>query len=254
MALSMYGGGPSSAKKRKRSGSFRGPMGPRMRDGSFYTKVAISAADSENHYFDTERVTGAVPFSLSTWAASNLDPNTSAMLCLFAPTIGDDISSRTGRKIFVKSIRIRGAVTYAAQATQTLCDEGLYVRIVCFKDKQTNTGQATGDLVLSQGAASDAVFFAMSLANLGRFEILKEKIILVSEAPLVAGLTTAYVQPGGIRPFKMSIKLNDVVHYNATNGGTVADVVDNSYHIIALCNNQSLAPAISYKARTVFVG
>jgi len=205
---------------------------------------------AENHYFDTDRTTIAIPVSTSTWSGAAMDP-AGGLLNLCSPTVGDDITQRTARKIFIKKIRIIGTVTTAAQSGAAACDEGVYVRIVVFKDKQTNAAQATGDLVLNSGGANNAVLMYMSPINLGRFDILAEKKILL-QAPTLAGLTGAFVQPGQVRPFKFNLKINDYTHFNSTNGGTVADIVDNSYHIIALADNASLAPSIQYKSRAVF--
>jgi len=206
---------------------------------------------ADNHYFDTERTSTAIPQSASTWNGSEMDPNTSAMLCLFAPVIGDDISNRMGRKVFVKKIRISGVINVAEQSAQTAQDAALNVRLVCYQDMQTNATQATGDLVLSQGAASNAIHMGMNVASLGRFKILKDKRIVVAPADY-SGLTTAFVAAGRAVNFKMNIKVNQWVNYNATNGGTVADVVDNSFHVLALSNVTTLAGTITYKVRTVF--
>lgn len=207
---------------------------------------------SDNHYFDTERTVTTIPQSASTWSGAAMDPNTSAMLCLFAPTIGDDISNRTGRKVFVKKIYIKGVIQVNAQTAQTAQDEAANVRVICFQDKQTNAAQATGDLVILQGAGSDAISMGASAVNFGRFRILKDKRFTF-DAPVYSGLTTAFVAPGMIQNFKWSIKVNQWVNFNATNGGTVADIVDNSFHVIALGNVSSLSPSISYKVRTVFL-
>jgi len=206
---------------------------------------------ADNHYFDTERTTTAIAQSASTWNGSEMDPNTSAMLCLFAPVIGDDISNRTGRKVFVKKIRISGLILVSAQSAQTTQDDPANIRLVCYQDMQTNFAQATGDLVLAQGAASNAIHYGMSVANFGRFKILKEKRIVITP-PDYSGLTTAFVAGGRLVNFKMNIKVNQWVNFNGTNGGTVADIVDNSFHFLALSSVSTLNPTVTYKVRTVF--
>lgn len=254
----------SSSKKRKRSGSFSkgSRSGPLMRNGSFYSqpkskKMYVSRTPggnlvADNHYFDTERSLTSVSALDTGWSAAALDPDTTAMLCLFAPVIGDDISNRSGRKTFIKKIRITGRITCAAQTAQAAGDAPFVIRMVVFEDAQTNATQATGDLVLAQGNATNAIAMGMSTVNFGRFRILKEKTMTFKSEPL-AGLTGAFVNSGVNRPFKFSIKVNKYVNFNAQNGGTVADIVDNSYHFIALCTNNAMAPQLQYKVRTVFL-
>lgn len=206
---------------------------------------------AENHYFDTERTSTSIAQSPSTWLGSEMDPNTTAMLCLGAPVIGDDISNRTGRKIFVKKIRISGVITVPFATAQTNQREALNIRLVCYQDQQTNFTQATGDLVLAQGASSNAIHYGMSVANFGRFKILKDKRFVINP-PDYSGLTTAYVAAGRVVNFKMNIKVNQWVNFNATNGGTVADIVDNSFHFLALSNVTTMVGSIAYKSRMVF--
>jgi len=87
-------------------------------------------------------------------------------------------------------------------------------------------------------------------ANFGRFRILKDKHTTI-KVPDYSGLTTAFVAQGNMTLFKLSVKVNRWVNYNATNGGTVADVIDNSYHMIVNFTGTN-APLMSYKVRTVF--
>lgn len=206
---------------------------------------------AENHYFDTERTSTSIYQSPSTWNGSEMDPNTTAMLCLGAPVIGDDISNRTGRKIFVKKIRISGVLTVPFASAETNQKEAANIRIVCYQDQQTNFTQATGNLVLAQGASSNAIHYGMSVANFGRFKILKDKRFVI-QPPDYSGLAGAYVAAGRQVNFKMNIKVNQWVNFNATNGGTVADIVDNSFHILALSNVTTMAVNIAYKSRMVF--
>lgn len=207
---------------------------------------------ADNHYFDSERTVTNIAANATDWTFSEYDPNTTAMLCLFAPVIGDDITNRTGRRIFVKKIRISGFINIPAESAQTLGSEACNIRLILYQDKQTNGAQAQGEDVISSGAANGATQMFQNLANLGRFRVWKEKRWNIGGLTL-SGLSTAYVANGQVRSFKMSIRPNCYVNYNATNGGTVADVVDNSFHIIAITNSATgMTPSIQYKVRTVF--
>lgn len=203
---------------------------------------------AENHYYDNAKTATAISQAAS-WAGSELDPGATGSL--FNPTQGDDISSRTGRKCFVKKIRIIGEIDIPAQSAKTTQSAGAIIRIVVHQDMQTNATQATGDLVLSQSGAANPDQYAMNTASLGRFRILKDKKFAVTPSDF-SGLTTAFVAAGKKIPFKFSIKVNQYVTYNATNNPDVSAIVDNSFHLIALSTVNTMAPTISYHVRTVF--
>ena len=54
--------------------------------------------------------------------------------------------------------------------------------------------------------------------------------------------------------FKYSIyfKKPISVRFNATNGGTVADIVDNSFHVLATCTSTALGPNLYYNCRVCY--
>lgn len=175
------------------------------------------------------------------------------MLTLFAPIQGDDIANRTGRKVFVKKIRISGIIQVAQQATQSICDNAVNIRMIVFQDMQTNGAQASPNLVLLSGAASDAQHMFQNTAGFGRFKMMKDKSIIMQNPSVLGPTTGALVAQNGLsRNFKMSFSPNCYVNFNATNGGTVADIIDNSWHLAANADSAGLAATITYKVRTVF--
>jgi len=206
---------------------------------------------AESHYFDTERTVTAIAANTATWTNTEYDPNTTAMLCLFAPVQGDDISQRNGRKIFVKKIKINGQITCNAQNAVNTLDAGSNIRIIVFMDKQTNAAQAQGEDVIGSGAGSDAIHQFQNPANFGRFKVFKDKFFIMQN-PVATGPNPAIEQAGLVKNFKFTLKPRVWVNYNAGVTGTISDVVDNSFHLLANCTNAQLAPNITYKVRTVF--
>lgn len=208
---------------------------------------------AENHYFDSELQGKVVPVQTTSWTATSCNPT--GPNTLVAPTQGDDINQRNARRIFVKKIRITGTIKVAAQANQSAGDPGCIVRMILYQDKQTNGSQAGVDnLVISSGAALNATLMHQSTNTFGRFRVWKDKTWVI-ENPACAALTSAgttLVQQGLVKYFKWSIKPNCYMNFNITNGGTVADIVDNSFNIIANADNGSLGPTLDYKCRAVF--
>lgn len=248
------GGGPSQlavyvkprAYKRRRAnagGPSRAP--PRQ----WINRTPGGQITADNHYFDSDRTSTALLSNAASWTASEYDPVT--LNCLFCPIQGDDIIHRTGRKIFVKKIRIDGMIAMPPKSAQVAADENDIIRIVVYQDKQTNATQSQGEDLLSSGAGSSATFMSQNLANLGRFKVWYDKYLLM-ESPPIAGISGSVVQGAQLRRFKITIKPMCWVNYNSTNGGTIADVIDNSFHLIANKSDNQILANISYKCRTVF--
>lgn len=219
----------------------------------FVSQARITRAIvSERKYFDSEVSAVALVTNATGWAGCEFDPTT--LNTLFAPVTGDDFNNRDGRKVQVLSIKIRGHIQIQAQADQTAADNGAYIRMLLVQDKQTNSAQLNAEDVIQSGAGSVAINMFQNPAFFGRFRVLKDKIIRADNSNMTYDGTNIE-QSGLVRPFKMQVKFTKpvIVHYNATNGGTVADCVDNSFHIIANSTSIQLAPTINYKCRTTFV-
>jgi len=207
-------------------------------------------AITERKYYDSQYSAVVVATSTS-FASAEADPTTLNTLCV--PVTGDDYNNRTGRKIQVLSIKVNGSISMAAQADQTAADSGAAIRLLLVQDQQTNGAQLNSEDVLSSGDASSATNFFQNPAFFGRFRVLKDKRISVQN-PTLTYDGTNIEQSGMIKLWKMTIKFKKpvVVHFNATNGGTIADLVDNGLHFIAGCSNVSFTPTLSYYSRVSY--
>lgn len=107
------------------------------------------------------------------------------------------------------------------------------------------------------GAATTALTVStfQSLSNLGRFRVLKDKMIKLG-MPYAGtdGASTNSIIPGQNIPFKLNFKFKNPVfmRFNATNGGSVADIIDNSFHLIGSLSNTPWTASISYQCRTSY--
>lgn len=238
--------------KRQRAAPKSLPAKRRKTTGQFKSQARLTrSVITERKYFDAEVNNTTIATSASTWAGAEIDP---AALCLFAPITGDDISNRTGRKVQVLSIKVRGFFDVSNQTNATDADKAYVGRIILVQDKQTNAAQLNAEDVITSGAANVAVMMYQNPAFFGRFKILKE-FYWEMQSPTLTYDGTNIEQSGLIKHFSLNHKFIKpmVVHYNGTNGGTVADVVDNSFHIIALTNNANLLTTVNYKVRTTFI-
>lgn len=255
----------SETKKRMRAG--KGGKTPSLTRKGF-ASVARSrgaAVTGEMKYMDSELQAGIIPAVTTTWVAgTSLDPSSTLNLgsaavanplCLCAPTVGSGLNQRVGRSILVRKIKVSGQVSIANQATQVAADAGTKVRILLVQDMQTNASQMTGaQLMRDAGAAASTINSYQNPDNFGRFRVLKDKVVNIGDlnmAQIGTDVAPNLVQSGLVRHFKMAInfRIPVKVQFNATNGGTVADIVDNSFHIVCGCNNTALNPVLSYYCR-----
>lgn len=237
---------------RKNLSSYRNRKRPARRG---YTTVARTRgvyAAGEMKYFDTEKGLTSVA-SQANWTGTEQDPTT--FNTLFVPVKGSGINERIGRKVNVMKIRIKGTVVVAPQADQTSGDGRSVIRLALVEDTQTNGTQMQGEDVMdgNTSTTATAVNAFQSLDNLGRFRVLKDKTI-VMQNPNFGYDGTNLEQQGLARTFKMNIILKKpiTVSFNEVNGGTIADIVDNSWHMIANCDNASLVPQLTYVARVYY--
>lgn len=209
--------------------------------------------DIESKYFDSFVSVTAVPESTD-WTATEVDP---AANSLFTPVEGSDIDTRVGRKVTVYKMSIRGVIVPAALTDQADILEVPAVRLILFQDMQTNGAQAQGEQVMAApGAATAVLTFStfQNTANFGRFRVLRDKFFpmgIVTAGTDGANTTSQCLQS---IPFHFTVRFRGgmPVRFNGTNGGTVADIVDNSFHLLAQKSGTPFAHTISYQCRTYY--
>lgn len=220
---------------------------------TFVPRTSGALAVSETKIFDTFYNT-AVPAITTSWSSGIADPAT--FLCLCVPVVGAALNQRIGRRINYFKVKIRGQYKCAAQQTQAAAETASSLRIMLVVDKQTNAAQMTAAQLMAPDATTSLSLQAFqNTDNFGRFQVLKDKRHKISNANLVGSPTTGdVVQQGMLIPFKLNYTFKKPLsaHFNATNGGTIADIVDNSLHIVCACDNSSYAPTLQYAARVVY--
>lgn len=235
-------------RKRQRR-AFIGPrrfMGPRrnVRTGGF---LGI-----ELKFYDASLIND----SLSAPAdATGGEHDPSATVLMNTVTQGNGEEQRDGRQIVMKKISIKGVVTVPVQTNQTATDESATVFIALVLDTQTNGATINSeDVYTNKGAnAATAASIFRNLQNVKRFQILKTVNL---HLPHVEGVWdgTNIEFSGYKKPWQMHVNLGNIsVNYTASTE-TVANISDNSLHLIAFANTTGLNPSISYNSRLRFVG
>lgn len=264
----LYPSSSSSVWSRKYRKAYSSGYGKRR----FYKSVARTRgalfASPETKYFDFGLVgltnipsTGLTSLGTSVTTTPYFPPaaGPTAIGTCFAPVLGNDISNRIGRKVCVKKIRVNGTIYVATQTAQADTDTPVIVRGVLFIDKQSNSTQPTlNDVFQTNGNLNNAyssINVPQNLATLGRFRILKDKKFKIGDYPITGTAAgPAIVQGGKAVPFKFHVKFKKplIIHFNATNGGTYADIVENSINLNFVSNNTAAVPQVQYYGRVTY--
>jgi len=223
-----------------------------------------AAVVGEMKYFDCENTGVSAAAVTNTWVAGTMTDPTATInlgsaavatpLCLFAPTVGAALNQRIGRKVKVLKVKVCGYIDKGAEAAQNTADAAITVRMMLVQDCQTNSTQMTGAQLMNDASTVNTTINSFQNPNnFGRFKVLKEKKFTIQNANMAGEVAAANVIKEGLRiPFKINVnfKVPVEVHFNATNGGTVADIVDNSFHIV--CGSTSAQCLIEYYSRVCY--
>lgn len=235
----------------------------RRRNFQSVPRTRGALAQTENKYFDCYSPAAAVS-EATTWAGAELDGYISsggadtAISCLFAPTEGSDIDNRIGRKVQVTRIDIRGVIQPSVEADQADVLRAPPVRLVLYVDTQTNGAQSQAEQLFDYNAFTASTQMAFTAhqnpANFGRFRVLKDKIYRPPTVTAATdGASTCSVTHASM-PFKLryTFKTPMIVKFNSTNGGTIADIVDNSFHLVGHKSSTEFTHNIFYNCRVYY--
>lgn len=183
-----------------------------------------------------------------TWAGAEVDP---AANCLFAPTMGTGESNREGRKAIMKKVQINGYVYRAQASDQADVRQSSIVKIALVLDQQTNATQLSAEDVYVDADNVECQFRELEYAQ--RFRVLwSTQLTLGDTVAATDGANTCSIT-GSLKPFSVYKTINIPVSFVA-NGGNVADIMDNSLHVIAVTSAPATTDYIVYQSRVRFVG
>lgn len=153
---------------------------------------------------------------------------------LNVPVNGAEIYQRVGRKIYMKSLHLRGAVVSLATSIQ----QDL-VRIIVFYDSQPNAAASNLATLLqdSNAAAATSGTSGINLNNRERFKIIRDIQLSLPSITDTGGVITNVSQFDQANKFSINefIKLKGLeTMFNATNGGTIADVTSGSLYLLTV--------------------
>lgn len=195
-----------------------------------------------------------------TLANGNHDPP--VMLNMFQITQGTGPTERIGSKVVIKSLSVKGKLTFAPTTDETKVQT--YVRILIIQDKQTNGAQMALTDALALPTNAELVTEAFhKLENQDRFKILKD--FKVRRPPSTSqwvngttGATSAGERVSMEMPFYAHCKMNLNVRYkDSATTGNIGDLMDNSVHMFIIKGKTLLTSetvTAKYNCRVRFIG
>jgi len=190
-------------------------------------------------------------------SGGELQPTGVVTGCLSAPAQGDGASDRDGKKIIIHRCCVNGLVSIAPQSAQSTCDYIPYIFLALIQDKQTNSATVVSEQVFSNpsGNAQCAEPF-INKSYESRYNVL-DKTILKIPVPAVNGDVAAanVIQSGMQLPFNLEWIGSMMVNFKTgTTTADVANVTDNSIHLIGYTSSSTMLPAVYASVRTEFIG
>jgi len=157
---------------------------------------------------------------------------------LFNPGLGDGLNARNNRAVVARSWHVKLSFQVLPIDNGSRIPQGISVFVALIQDKQTNGAQCTPADVFVNGSGSQNLLMCLQRNPLrgGRFEVLRSEIIdcTPNDFSVLDILTPDQTANMGVwKHLEFFIPLDDQVNFSG-NAGTIADVVDNSWHIYAV--------------------
>lgn len=250
-------GGQILSKRRKGPGGttiFTSALGGGGITRSFVPRARGPFSVTEMKQFESFLEDKAIP-EAAAMGGKEADPAT--LNTIFAPTTGSNFNNREGRKCTVFRIKINAVLEQDAEDSETTTNNGSMIRMVLYMDKQTNATFAQSENVFSTigtPSVKNSINAMQNPANYGRFRVLLDRTF---SAPITtsvnnngAGTVTTDAPQRQIK-LRYNFRNGLKVHFNSTNGGTVADIIDNSLHVLCW-RVGGMSCKLDYHARVSF--
>lgn len=236
-----------------------------LRSRKLTSKNAASVLSVENKYFDT----GLVNHEISSQIVS-AQADSSTQGCLFCPNEGDGEQQREGNHVVINKIHIKGQVSFQNDATPGGIGRQVWARILLVLEKNTNNQgwtAAKSQQVLQIPSINGVTATALpgvpqglafrNMQQTSRFVVLKDMWIKRPNTEYAVTGTTPKATPVVI-PFQCNIDTKLEVKFNSNEGAipTVAQIVDNSLHVLAITesNSPNERAYLTYVSRCRFFG
>jgi len=227
-----------------------------------------AAVTGEMKYFDCFLEEEPISNTNNSWTGTMVDPDFSVdlgdthvatPLCLFAPKPSAALNGRIGRQVYVYKIKINFAIYSTGDITVPI--DPRIIRLMVVIDKQTNAVQMNGQQLMNNTHLANLsipnILSFQNPNNFGRFKVLHDCFVNLDDPNQVLFPDTDGKVNGhhNVWKFVHKFKTPLLVHFNATTGGTVADIIDNSFHVVCgktALNSSEYPPHLYYYSRVSY--
>ncbi len=170
--------------------------------------------------------------------------------CISVAAQGQAENQYQGKQYHINSLHIKGEVTRQPLEGQTTPASSLKCRIAVVQDTNTNGAALTpGDVF--DTSQTDDLFAFRNLQHTKRFKVLMDKTITLSPIAMNEGGVNSFAMSQVRRTFKFNRNFKVPLQINMKGTtAVVANVVDNSIHVIGIADDASVT--IEYQARMRF--
>lgn len=226
-------------------------------------RYAYPSIKQEPKFLDMCYEPAALPNTLD-FASAEVDPGAAAngcIGCISCPAVGDSEQNRDGKKIVITQVEIKGTVLRTAESAQATPDNPSHGWIALVLDTQTNGVQLNSEdvfksinnVLIGAGSSKYSMRPFRNLLFGNRFRIIKMKAWQFNNYAISMNTAGTGCQSGFVKNFTMFKKLRLPVNMNAGTTASVANVLDNSLHVIAW-GSDAANLTLSYQARIRFIG
>jgi len=157
---------------------------------------------------------------------------------LFNPGQGDGLNARNDRAVLVRSWHVKLSFQVLPIDNGSRIPQGISVFVALIQDKQTNGVQCTpADVFVNSSGSQNLLMCLQRNPHRGkRFEVIRSEIVdcTPNDFEVLDILTPDQTANMGVwKHLEFFMPLDVAVNFKS-NGGTIADIVDNSWHIYAV--------------------
>jgi len=183
-----------------------------------------------------------------------LDPSATSMIS--TPAVGTSEQNREGKRIVIKSIQITGQVSTVASELAGNPPGPTLVFVALVQDTQTNANQMNSQDCFKNiaGSTNVAANPVRNLLYASRFKVLKAQVFDLSAQTLSHTAADSFSVASTAAPFNWYLPCEIPVNFNSGTTAAVANVIDNSLHIVGFATTTVFSPSIAYNARIRFMG
>lgn len=192
--------------------------------------------------------------NVEAWSVVWATRNPVTVNCLNTVTQGTGESERNGRKCKMHNCYVRGEIILTQNESQTAPADAQHFRIILVLDTQTNATEANALSVMESTLGTDYLGFRR-LENTVRFKVLWDRTFTIRPLVMNEGAANLFAKGGNKIIFKImkNFRTPIVVNYTSSaDPATVAQISDNSLHIMGIATTASAT--LTYQSKVRFSG